>query len=349
MRSSTSDTKKGSYPFFAAALVVVALSAGVSAAVKINGAGATFPYPIYSKWFSEYNKLHPDVEINYQSIGSGGGIRQIQAQTVFFGATDGPMTPDQLQASPSKILHFPTVLGAVVPVYNIPNVRAELKFSGALLADIFLGKVTKWNDPAIAKLNPGVSLPGSDITVVHRSDGSGTTYIWVDYLSKTSPEFLKKVGVNTSVNWPTGVGGRGNEGVSALVTQTPGALGYVELIYALQNKISYGTVQNMAGEFVKASVESVTAAASAAAKQMPADFRVSITNAPGNGVYPVSSFTWLLLYENPKDKAMSKTMIDFMKWALTDGQKYCGDLGYAPLPADVVKLELAALARVKTS
>jgi len=358
MRSSTSDTKKGSYPFsakkgydpfFAAALVVVALGAGVSAAVKINGAGATFPYPIYSKWFSEYNKLHPDVEINYQSIGSGGGIRQIQAQTVFFGATDGPMTPDQLQASPSKILHFPTVLGAVVPVYNIPHVRAELKFSGSLLADIFLGKVTKWNDPAIAKLNPGVSLPGSDITVVHRSDGSGTTYIWVDYLSKTSPEFLKKVGVNTSVNWPTGVGGRGNEGVSALVTQTPGALGYVELIYALQNKISYGTVQNMAGEFVKASVESVTAAASAAARQMPADFRVSITNAPGNGVYPVSSFTWLLLYENPKDKAMSKAMIDFMKWALTDGQKYCGDLGYAPLPADVVKLELAALGRVKTS
>src|SRR5438067_1181006 len=326
-----------------------ALVAGASPAVQINGAGATFPYPIYSKWFAEYNKLHSDVAINYQSIGSGGGIRQIQAQTVFFGATDGPMTPDQLQASPSKILHFPTVLGAVVPVYNIPNVRAELKFSGSLLADIFLGKVTKWNDPAIAKLNPGVSLPGSDITVVHRSDGSGTTYIWVDYLSKTSPEFLKKVGVNTSVNWPTGVGGRGNEGVSALVTQTPGALGYVELIYALQNKISYGTVQNMAGEFVKASVESVTAAASAAARQMPADFRVSITNAPGNGVYPVSSFTWLLLYENPKDKAMSKAMIDFMKWALTDGQKYCGDLGYAPLPADVVKLELAALGRVKTS
>ena len=326
------------------------MAAGMAAQkVQITGAGATFPNPIYSKWFSEYNKLHPDVEINYQAVGSGAGVRQITNQTVFFGATDGPMTNEQLQAAPGRILHFPTVLGAVVPVYNIAGISVELKFTGHVLADIFLGKVTKWNDPAIAKLNPGVSLPGSDITVVHRSDGSGTTYIWVDYLSKTSPEFLKKVGVNTSVNWPTGVGGRGNEGVSALVTQTPGALGYVELIYALQNKISYGTVQNMAGEFVKASVESVTAAASAAARQMPADFRVSITNAPGNGVYPVSSFTWLLLYENPKDKAMSKAMIEFMKWALTDGQKYCGDLGYAPLPADVVKLELAALARVKTS
>jgi phosphate transport system substrate-binding protein len=241
------------------------------------------------------------------------------------------------------------VLGAVVPVYNIPNVKAELKFSGQVLADIFLGKVTKWNDPQLAKLNPGVALPASDITVVHRSDGSGTTYIWVDYLSKVSPEFLKKVGVNTSVNWPTGVGGKGNEGVSGLVTQTPGSLGYVELIYALQNKISYGSVQNMAGDFVKATVESVTLAAAAAAKQMPADFRVSITNAPGKNVYPVSSFTWLLLYESPKDKNQAKAMVDFVKWALTDGQKYCADLGYAPLPAEVVKLEMAALARIKVS
>ena len=343
MRSSTSRT------LVASALTIAVLGAGVSAAVKINGAGATFPYPIYSKWFAEYNKLHPDVEINYQSIGSGGGIRQIQAQTVFFGASDGPMTPDQLQSSPSKILHFPTVLGAVVPVYNVPNLRAELKFSGPVLADIFLGKITKWNDPAIAKLNAGVQLPGNDITVVHRAEASGTSYIWVDYLSKTSEEFKRKVGVNTQVNWPTGVGGRGNEGVSALVTQTPGSLGYVELIYALQNKISYGNVQNMDGEFVKASVESVTLAAAAAVKQMPADFRVSITNAPGKGVYPVSSFTWLLLYENPKDKAMSKVMVEFLKWALTDGQKYCADLGYAPLPADVVKLEMAALAKVKIS
>jgi phosphate transport system substrate-binding protein len=336
---------------FAAATMATVLGASVAAqrTMQINGAGATFPNPIYSKWFDEYNKQHNNIQINYQSVGSGAGIRQVQAQTVFFGATDGPMTPDQLLASPGKILHFPTVLGAVVPVYNIPNVRDELKFSGAVLADIYLGKIAKWNDPAIAKLNPGVTLPATDVTVVHRSDGSGTTYIWVDYLSKTSPEFLRKVGINTSVNWPTGVGGKGNEGVAGLVTQTPGSIGYVELIYALQNKISYGPVQNMAGEFVRASVSAVTAAAAEAAAKMPADFRVSITNAPGKGVYPISSFTWLLLYESPKDKAQAKAMVDFMKWALTDGQKYCGDLGYAPLPESVVKLEMAALARIKVS
>jgi phosphate transport system substrate-binding protein len=327
-----------------------ALVAGVAAqTMRINGAGATFPYPIYSKWFSEYNKLHANVEINYQSIGSGGGIQQVIKQTVFFGATDGPMTPEQLQTAPGKILHFPTVLGAVVPVYNLPSVKAELKFSGPVLADIFLGKITKWNDPAIAKLNAGVTLPASDITVAHRADGSGTTYIWVDYLAKVSPEWKTKVGVATSVNWPTGVGGRGNEGVAGLVTQTPGSIGYVELIYALQNKIAYGSVQNAAGEFVKASVQAVTAAAAAAATQMPPDFRVSITNAPGTGVYPISSFTWILLYENAKDKAQAKTMVDFMKWALTDGQRYCADLGYAPLPEAVVKLEMAALAKIKVS
>jgi phosphate transport system substrate-binding protein len=326
------------------------LGAGLSAQnVRINGAGATFPYPIYSKWFDEYHKAHPNVEINYQSIGSGGGIQQVIKQTVFFGATDGPMTKEQLQAAPGPLMHFPTVLGAVVPIYNIPNLTAELKFSGPILADIFLGKITKWNDPAIAKLNAGVTLPASDITVVHRSDGSGTTYIWVDYLSKTSPEFMKRVGVSTSVNWPAGVGGKGNEGVSGLVRQTPGSLGYVELIYALQTKISYGSVQNMAGEFVRASVPSVTAAAAEAAAKMPPDFRVSITNAAGKGVYPISSFTWLLLYENPKDKAQAKAMVDFMKWALTDGQKYCADLGYAPLPEAVVKLEQAALAKIKVS
>jgi len=341
MRSSTSKL---------VVTCVLALGAGVAAQkLQINGAGATFPFPIYSKWFSEYNKLHPDVQINYQSIGSGGGIRQVQAQTVFFGASDGPMTPEQMQQAPGKILHFPTVLGAVVPIYNIPNVSAELKFTGPLLADVFLGKVTRWNDPAIAKHNPGVTLPATDITVVHRADGSGTTYIWVDYLSKVSPEFKSKVGVNTSVNWPTGVGGRGNEGVASMVKQTPGALGYVELIYAMQTKQPYGTVQNMAGDFSKASVESVTAAAAAAAQQMPADFRVSITNAPGKGVYPISSFTWMLLYESPKDKTQAKTMVDFMKWALTDGQKFAPELGYAPLPADVVKLEMAALGRIKTS
>jgi phosphate transport system substrate-binding protein len=317
--------------------------------VQINGAGATFPYPIYSKWFSEYNKLHPNIQINYQSIGSGGGIQQVTKETVFFGATDGPMTDEQLKAAPGPILHFPTVLGADVPVYNIPNVTAELKFTGPILADIFLGKVTKWNDPAIVKLNPGVSLPGTDITVVHRSDGSGTTYIWVDYLAKVSPEWKMRVGVNTSVNWPTGVGGKGNEGVAGLVTQTPGSIGYVELIYALQNKISYGSVQNAAGESVKATEQSVTAAAAGAAANMPGDFRVSITNAPGKGVYPVSSFTWLLLYENPKDKVRGKIMVDFVKWMLVDGQKLAGGLGYAPLPQPVVKLEMAALAKIKVS
>jgi phosphate transport system substrate-binding protein len=343
MRSSTSS--------FAIGLVCAgALAAAVSAqTMKINGAGATFPNPIYQKWFSEYNKLHGNVEINYQSIGSGGGIQQVTKQTVFFGASDGPMTPEQLAAAPGKIVHFPTVLGAVVPVYNIPNVTAELKFSGPVLADIFLGKITKWNDPAIAKLNAGVTLPATDITVAHRADGSGTTYIWVDYLSKLSPEWKSKVGVATSVNWPTGVGGRGNEGVSGMVKQTPGAIGYVELIYALQNKIAYGSVLNAAGESVKASVQTVTAAAAEAAKAMPADFRVSITNAPGKGVYPISSFTWILLYENAKDKTQAKTMVDFMKWALSDGQKYCADLGYAPLPEAVVKLELAALAKIKVS
>ncbi len=330
---------------------VAALAVGVAAqpTVQINGAGATFPYPIYSKWFSDYNKLHPNVQINYQSIGSGGGIRQITNGTVFFGATDGPMTNDQLLAAPSKILHFPTVLGADVPVYNIPNLNAELKFSGAVLADIFLGKITKWNDPAIAKLNGGVNLPSSDITVVHRSDGSGTTYIWVDYLAKVSAEWKAKVGVATAVNWPVGVGGKGNEGVAGLVTQTPGSIGYVELIYALQNKISYGSVQNMAGEFVKATETSVTAAAAGAAMKMPADFRVSITNAEGKGVYPVSSFTWLLLYENPKDKGQAKIMLDFMKWALTDGQKAAGALGYAPLPDAVIKLEMVALQKIRVS
>jgi len=315
--------------------------------IQINGAGATFPYPIYSKWFSEYNKMHPDVEINYQSIGSGGGIRQLTNETVFFGASDGPMTDEQLQAAPGRILHFPTVLGGVVPVYNIPGVTGELKFTGKVLADIIMGRINKWNDPSIVALNSGAKLPASDIAVAHRSDGSGTTYIFVDYLSKVSPEFKKTVGVATSVNWPVGVGGKGNEGVAGLVKQTPGAIGYVELIYAIQNKIPYGSVQNLDGEFVTASLESVTAAAAAAVKAMPADFRVSITNAPGKGVYPISSFTWLLFYENPKDKQRAKIMMDFLKWALTDGQKYCAELGYAPLPQEVVSLEMNALKKIK--
>jgi phosphate transport system substrate-binding protein len=337
---------KKTFAFSAIAATAVCATLGAQT-MKITGGGATFPNPIYSKWFSEYNKLHPNVEINYQSQGSGFGIQQLLQQTVFFGASDGPMTDEQLRSAPGPIMHLPTVLGGVVPVYNVPSVKADLKFNGAVLADIFLGKITKWNDPTLVKLNAGVTLPATDITVVHRSEGSGTTYIWVDYLSKVSPEFKSKVGVKTSVNWPTGVGGKGNEGVSGLVAQTPGSIGYVELIYALQNKISYGSVLNMDGEFVKASVASVTAAAASAASNMPADFRVSITNAPGKGVYPISSFTWLLLYQDPKDKAQAKTMVDFVKWALKDGQKYCPDLGYAPLPANVVQLEMAALGKIK--
>ena len=321
-------------------------SAAPGSTVQINGAGATFPNPIYSKWFSEYNKVHPNIQINYQPIGSGGGIRQLTSQTVFFGASDGPMTDEQLKAAPGPILHFPTVLGAVVPVFNLAGVT-DLKFSGPVLADIYLGKIKKWNAPAIATLNPGVKLPATDIAVAHRSDGSGTTYIWVDYLSKVSPEFKEKVGVNASVNWPVGIGGKGNDGVSGVVSQTPGAIGYVELIFALKNNISYGSVQNAAGGIVKASPESVTKAA--AGVSMPDDFRVSITNAPGAGAYPISSFTWLLLYENPSDKAMSKVMVDFITWAIGDGQKFATELGYASLPEAVVMKEMGALGKIKVS
>ena len=314
---------------------------------QISGAGATFPFPIYSKWFSEYNKKFPNVEINYQSIGSGGGIRQLTSQTVFFGATDGPMTSDQLLAAPGRILHFPTVLGAVVPVYNIAGVGTDLKFDGSALAGIFLGAISKWNDPAIGKLNPGVNLPAAEITVVHRSDGSGTTYIFADFLAKISPEWKKSVGVSTALNWPVGLGGKGNEGVAGLVKQTPNSIGYVELIDALQNQITFGVVKNMAGKFVRASLESTTAAAAGAVNAMPADFRVSITDAPGDDAYPISSFTWLLFYENPKDKGAAKIMVDFMKWALTDGQRYCATLGYAPLPQGIVKLEMEALKKIR--
>ncbi|HKS26021.1 MAG TPA: phosphate ABC transporter substrate-binding protein PstS [Thermoanaerobaculia bacterium] len=314
-------------------------AASSSSSIAINGAGATFPNPLYSKWFDEYGKAHPGVRINYQSIGSGGGIKQLTAQTVFFGASDMPMTDEQLKAAPGPIRHFPTVLGAVVPVYNLGD--AKLRFTGPLLADIYLGKVTKWNDPAIAAVNPGVALPATDIVVVHRSDGSGTTFIFCDFLSKTSSEFKQKVGASTSVQWPAGVGGKGNEGVSGLVKQTPGAIGYVELIYALQNKIAFGAVQNKSGTFVTASLESVTAAA--AGVQMPDDFRVSITNPDGKDAYPIASFTWILLYQNPSDAQRAKVMNDFMKWALGDGQKEVAALGYAPLPKDVVEKELGKL------
>ena len=314
---------------------------------QINGAGATFPYPLYSKWFAEYQKVQPGVRINYQSIGSGGGIRQLTNRTVFFGATDGPMTTAQLAAAPGRVLHFPTVLGADVPVYNLAGITEPLNFTGPVLADIFLGRITKWNDPRLAQLNRGVTLPSTDITVVHRSDGSGTTYIWVDYLSKVSPEWKSRVGIATSVNWPVGVGGKGNEGVAGLVRQTPGAIGYVELIYALQNSISYGAVQNRAGAFVRAAQGSVTKAAEAAAANMPEDFRVSITDAAGGEAYPISSFTWLLFFEDPQDKAHGRAMVDFMKWALTDGQTFATELGYAPLPANVVDMEMKALERIK--
>ena len=327
---------------------VCAAFAGAAAAqtVQLNGAGATFPAPIYTKWFSEYHKLHPNVQINYQPIGSGGGIRQITERTVDFGASDGPMTAEQMQAA-SGIMHFPTVMGAVVPVYNIPGVNSPLNFTGALLAQIFLGKITKWNDKAIAAINPGVKLPDADVFVVHRADGSGTTYIWADYLAKVSPEWRKTVGVNTSLKWPVGVGGKGNEGVAGQVRQQPGSIGYVELIYAVQNKIDFGLVENSRGRFIRASLAGVTASAAAAGSVMPKDFRVSITNAPGTDVYPISSFTWLLVYQNQKDKTKGKVLTDFMHWMLRDGQKYCEDLAYAPLPAQVVALEEAALEKVK--
>jgi phosphate transport system substrate-binding protein len=322
-------------------------AASSSGTMQINGMGATFPFPIYSKWFAEYNKLHPNVQINYQSQGSGAGIRGLLAGTVFFGASDQPMKEDQMAKAPGKVLHFPTVLGAVVPVYNLPGVSEDLKFTGPLIADIILGKAKKWDDPQIAKINPGVTLPNTDITVVHRSEGSGTTFVFADFLGKVSAEFKEKVGVDASLKWPVGVGGKGNEGVAGLVQQTPGSFGYVELVWALQNKIPFGSVQNSAGTFVKASVDAVTAAAAGAAANMPPDFRVSITNAPGADAYPISSFTWLLMYESPQDKAQAKIMSDFMRWALTDGQKFAKDLGYAPLPQAVVDMELKALEQIK--
>ena len=318
----------------------------VDARTQINGAGATFPNPIYSKWFEEYSKLHPDVRIDYQPIGSGGGVRQLTNRTVLFGASDVPMTEDQLQLAPGPILHIPSVLGAVVPVYNLQG-TPDLRFTGAVLANIYLGRIRKWNDPAIAKVNPGVTLPGTDITVVHRAESSGTTFIFVDYLAKISPEFQKTVGVNSAVNWPLGIGGKGNEGVAELVAQTPGAIGYVELVYAMQNGMSFGAVQSSAGDMVKASPESVTKAAAGAV--VPDDFRVSITNAPGAGAYPLSSFTWLLLYTDPPDKTQARALNEFVKWALTDGQQYAADLHFARLPDSLVSRELMALETIKTN
>jgi phosphate transport system substrate-binding protein len=317
-------------------LAVALMATSATAQTRLNGAGATFPYPIYSKWFSDYNKLKPDVQINYQSIGSGGGIRQVTAGTVDFGATDGPMSDDQLRTAKSKIVHIPTVLGAVVPAYNLPEVQQELKFTPEALAGIFLGRIRTWNDKAIADANPGANLPGREIVVVHRSDGSGTTFVWTDYLSKVSNDWKAQVGKGTSVKWPIGLGAKGNEGVAGMIRQMPGAIGYIELIYAEQNKIKYGAVKNAAGEFVKASLQATTAAA-ASVKNMPADYRVSITNAPGKDAYPVSSFTWLLVPESGSDAAKRKALIEFLNWMVGDGQKTASQLNYAPLPNEVAQ------------
>lgn len=303
---------------------------GVAQAQKITAAGATFPYPIYSKWFNEYSAAHPGVEVSYSSIGSGGGIVQVTKGTVDFGASDMPMTDQALKDSPIKLIHIPTVLGADVPAFNVAGVT-DLKFSGEVLADIFLGKIGNWNDPAIAKDNPGVKLPDLKIIVVHRSEGSGTTFIWTDYLSKVSKEWNDGPGKGTSVNWPIGVGGKGNEGVAGLIRQLPGAFGYIELIYALQNHISFGAVKNSSGKYLKASIEGVTAAA-ASVKTMPADYRISITNAPGDDSYPISSFTYLLIPAKPTDATKSKVIKDMLSWIIKDGEGQASTLSYAPLP-----------------
>ena len=326
-------------------LAGLALSLPLMGQTTLNGAGATFPYPMYSKWFSEYNKLHPDVQINYQSIGSGGGIRQVLNGTVDFGASDGPMTDEQLKEAKTKILHVPTVMGAVVPAYNVPGVSADVKFTPEALSGIFLGKIQKWNDAAITSANPGVKFPDQSIIVIYRSDGSGTTFIFTDYLSKISKDWATTVGKGTSVKWPGGLGGKGNEGVAGQVRQLQGSIGYVELIYAVQNKITYGFVKNAAGNFVRASLEGVTEAA-ASAPAMPADFRVSITNAPGKTAYPISSFTWLLIPEQSKDPKKGKIIADFLNWMVTDGQKMTSQLSYAPLPASVVEKVKAAIKQV---
>jgi phosphate transport system substrate-binding protein len=335
---------------FLAVLALVAIGVA-QGALSINGAGATFPNPMYSKWFDDYHKKHSDIEINYQSIGSGGGIKQVTEGTVDFGASDGPMNDEQLKAFQDKhgfpILHFPTVLGADVPTYNISGVTGELNFTPEALAAIFLGKVTKWNDPLIADANKGINLPGNDIVVVHRSDGSGTSYIWTDYLSKVSDEWKNKVGKGTSVNWPKGLGGKGNEGVAGLIKQTPNAFGYVELIYAIQNKMPYGKVKNSSGQFIKADLAGVTAAAAGAAKSMPEDFRVSITDAPGKTAYPISSFTWLLIPSKFSDGSKRDAIKGFVKWMLTDGQNEVEALSYAKLPKEVIAQETKALDKIQ--
>ncbi len=315
--------------------------------IQLQAAGATFPAPIYTKWFDAYNKIHPNIQVNYQPVGSGGGIRQLIAKTVDFGASDGPMTDEQMQQAGFKILHFPTVLGAVVASYNVPGVTGSLKFTQKALAGIFLGTISKWNDPEITKANAGVKLPADDIVVIHRSDGSGTTYIWTDFLSKASPQWKAKVGTGTSVNWPVGLGGAKTDGVAGLIKQTPDSIGYIELTYALQNGIAYGDVQNPAGTFVKASLATVSEAAAGAAANMPADFRVSITNAPGKNAYPISSFTWLLIPAKISDAGKRDIIKGFLTWMLKDGQGYCEGLAYAKLPPAVVTKEIKQISLVQ--
>ena len=333
---------------FSREILAIALLTGVSATASaqmlINGAGATFPYPIYSKWFDEYAKVDPSVRFNYQSIGSGGGQKQILSGTVDFGASDGPMSDENLAKAPGKILHIPTVAGAVVISYNLPE-SPKLKLDGDTIAGMYLGQIKKWNDPKLTALNPGVKLPDQDIVVVHRSDGSGTTFIFTDYLSKVSPEWKSKVGNNTSVNWPTGIGGKGNEGVSGQIKQTPGAIGYVELIYAIQNKMPDAQVKNTTGEFVEPTIESVTAALATA--EIPDDFRFSMTNAPGKGAYPIAGATWLLVYQQQKDPAKGKKLVEFLKWAAKDGEKMAKNLDYAPLPENVQERVLKRVNEIK--
>jgi phosphate transport system substrate-binding protein len=337
-----------------AAVAVLGLSAMVWAAqsaLLINGAGASFPNPIYSKWFDVYQTKTPNLKFNYQSVGSGAGIKQLTDGTVDFGATDGPMSDELIKVFQEKrgtgVLHFPTVLGAAVPTYNVPGATGTLNFTPDALAGIFLGKITKWNDPAIAGPNKGVNLPANDIVVVHRSDGSGTTYIWTDYLSKISDEWKGKVGKGTSVNWPVGLGGKGSEGVTGLIKQTPNSIGYVELIYAAQNNVTFGTVKNSSGTFVKADLASVSAAAAAAAKEMPDDFRVSITNPPGKTAYPISSFTWLLVPQQFSDANKREAIKGFLYWMIADGQGYAEPLSYAKLPKEVAEKEKKAIGKIQ--
>lgn len=338
-------------PLRAMAAVMLLAPAVLTAQTQLTGAGASFPYPIYDKWFHEYSKAHPDVQINYQSIGSGGGIRQVTEGTVDFGASDGPMNDTQIGDFKTKrgtdVLHFPTVMGAVVPIYNLPGVATALKFTPAAIAGIYLGTITKWNDPALTGPNKGVSLPNSDIVVVHRSDGSGTSYVFTDYLSKISPAWKEKVGTNSSPNWPVGLGGAQNAGVAGLVKQTTGAIGYVELVYAVQNTIAFGSVQNAAGEFVSASLAGVTAAAAAAAANMPDDFRASITNASAKTAYPIASFTWLLVPAKIQDPAKKRILVDFLKWMLADGQNMTEALTFSKLPKEVVAKETKAISKIQ--